>query len=485
MPEGTRYKFHPIAAIFPLMDDDALWELRDDIVAHGLRQPIILFEDMILDGRNRATACRVAGIEPRFEKFEGNAAEAIEFVWSENRQRRHLDKSQLAMAEAERAAKVEEYAEVVQAIKDDAKDRIAQGGKRGGEKSSKSQDKARQQIAEPYAPYSKNAIKPADTESPDDRKTTAKRAKAAGTNRQYVADADRLMKEAPDLAEKVKNGELKITQAKLKLKRRQKRQQLEQAEAAVIETSWRIVNEDCLNALQEIDAGSVRLAFVDPPYNIGVDYGRGKQADRLVDADYLAWCREWMELCRDRLTDDGSLWVMINDEYAAEFAAILKDLGLHRRAWIKWYETFGVNCSNNFNRTSRHILYFVRDAKRFVFHPAAVSRPSDRQAIYNDKRASPDGKILDDVWTVPRLTGTAAERIPDFPTQIPLEIARRIVGCASDPGDLVLDPCCGSGTTGVASVELRRDFVGIEWEERFVELAHQRLRTTNHKETES
>jgi site-specific DNA-methyltransferase (adenine-specific) len=79
------------------------------------------------------------------------------------------------------------------------------------------------------------------------------------------------------------------------------------------------------------------------------------------------------------------------------------------------------------------------------------------------------------VWIIPRLAGTHRERIADFPTQLPVELLRRVVARASDPGDVVLDPCCGSATTGAACLELGRRFVGIEMSEKFADLARQRL----------
>jgi site-specific DNA-methyltransferase (adenine-specific) len=121
----------------------------------------------------------------------------------------------------------------------------------------------------------------------------------------------------------------------------------------------------------------------------------------------------------------------------------------------------------------------VRDRKRFVFHADAVRRPSDRQTKYRDRRANPAGKVWDDVWginpPIPRVAGTHAERIEDFPTQLPLELLRRVVGCASDPGDLVVDPFNGSGTTGAACVELGRRYVGVEQSERYADRARRRL----------
>jgi len=242
-------------------------------------------------------------------------------------------------------------------------------------------------------------------------------------------------------------------------------------------TRWEILNCDVLEGLQSLfDRGvQARVAFTDPPYNIGIDYGKGKKADSLTDGEYMQWVREWLWATRDCLTDDGSLWVMINDEYAAEYAIVLKSLGLTIRSWIKWYETFGVNCSNKFNRTSRHIFYCVKDPKRFVFNRDAVTRPSDRQTKYNDPRAAEGGKIWDDVWQIPRLFGTAVERLPDFPTQLPLALVRPIVECASDVGDLVIDPFNGSGTTGAAAIETGRSYIGIELSETFASKARIRL----------
>ena len=144
---------------------------------------------------------------------------------------------------------------------------------------------------------------------------------------------------------------------------------------------------------------------------------------------------------------NGSMWVLINDEWVAEFDIQSRQAGLHRRSWVTWYETFGVNCKRKFSRTKRHLLYMVRSPHQFTFNCAAVSTQSDRQKKYNDKRANPAGKILDDVWIIPRVAGTHSERIRGVPTQLPMELLRRVIGCSSNPGDLVIDPFSGSGTT--------------------------------------
>jgi site-specific DNA-methyltransferase (adenine-specific) len=115
-----------------------------------------------------------------------------------------------------------------------------------------------------------------------------------------------------------------------------------------------------------------------------------------------------------------------------------------------------------------------------------VNRPSDRQTKYGDSRADPAGKCWDDVWgitpPIPRLVDNHHERIPDFPTQLPLDLLRPIVSAHSDPGDLVLDPFSGSGTTGCACIELGRRFVGIELSEKFADLSRKRLLIHSSKE---
>src|SRR5580658_10110053 len=89
-------KPHPICLLMPLADEDELQSLVDDIRAHGLLDPIVLFERRILDGRSRAAACESAGREPRYVEFEGTREEALMFVVSHNLKRRHLTKQAIA-----------------------------------------------------------------------------------------------------------------------------------------------------------------------------------------------------------------------------------------------------------------------------------------------------------------------------------------------------------------------------------------------------
>ncbi len=98
-----RPKPHPICLLMPSADEDELQNLSDDIRAHGLLDPIVLFEERILDGRNRAAACESAGVAPRYVEFQGSREEALMFVVSHNLKRRHLTKQAIAdtLVEAE------------------------------------------------------------------------------------------------------------------------------------------------------------------------------------------------------------------------------------------------------------------------------------------------------------------------------------------------------------------------------------------------
>ncbi len=437
-----------------MMPDDELQSLADDIAKHGLREPVVMFDGKVLDGRNRSAACAIAQVKPKTIEFNGSASDALSFVWSKNRTRRHLSSSQAAIADAKRAQLDEEYQKAIAAT-------VAEQPKGGRPKTG-----------------TNNCTSKKDTSALTDEK----RATAAGTNRTYIKPAQKIVATRPDLAEKIEQGKLTIPQATAEIKRTEKAVELQQKAAAVQELSndqpsWTLINDDVMTGLESVrdNHGPARLIFTDPPYNIGIDYGDGAEADSMPHDKFVGWCKDWLALCRECLTDDGSLWLMTCDEVAAESCLILKDLGFNIRNWIKWYETFGVNCSGKFNRTSRHIFYATMHKRAMVWNAEPVSRPSDRQTKYNDKRAAAGGKIWDDVWQIPRLTGSCEERIPTFPTQLPLALVEPIVLCASELGDLVVDPFNGSGTTGVAAIRNGRKYIGIDKSESFIDLAQKRL----------
>ncbi len=236
----------------------------------------------------------------------------------------------------------------------------------------------------------------------------------------------------------------------------------------------KIICGDCIEMLNEVKEPFADLVFADPPFNIGYQYDHYK--DKLKKGKYLHWTRDWMTACVNVLKPAGSFYIAIGDDYAAHVRLAGEELGLHCRNWIIWHYTFGQQTKNKFARAHTHILYFVKDEREFTFNEHAVRLPSDRQLIYNDKRANAAGKMPDDVWnTYSRVCGTFKERQGWHPCQMPELLLTRIIATSSNPGDLVLDPFIGSGTTAAAAMQLGRDYCGFDISENYVENSKKRL----------
>ena len=242
---------------------------------------------------------------------------------------------------------------------------------------------------------------------------------------------------------------------------------------------WDVMQRDCVTGLQGLDPGSVPLIVCDSPYNFGQPYAAYK--DNKPHDKFLAWLQSWLSAASQALAPHGSLWVFVPDEWADELSVYCRrTLNLTRRRWVIWVFTFGQAARKNFTRSHCHILYFSKSATKFTWNEEGLRVPSARQLVYNDKRANQRGKLPDDtwlllesqlaphmggdrdVWLQSRVCGTFHERQHHSPNQIPLPLMERIVRSTSQPGDLVVDPFLGTGTTGVASVLHGRQFLGFD-----------------------
>ena len=222
-----------------------------------------------------------------------------------------------------------------------------------------------------------------------------------------------------------------------------------------------IVNADCLDWLARQREPFADLIFADPPFNIGYKYD--VYEDRKAYDEYHDWTKRWIEACKGVLKPTGSFWIAIGDDYAAEVRLIGREAGLHLRNWVIWHYTFGQQTKTKFARSHTHLFYFVNDPKTFTFNAPVLRTFSDRQRVYKDRRANEAGKLPDDTWNeFPRVCGTFGERRGWHPCQMPETILSRILLASSHPGDVVLDPFAGSGTTLVAAKKLSRKFVGVE-----------------------
>lgn len=261
--------------------------------------------------------------------------------------------------------------------------------------------------------------------------------------------------------------------------------------------SGKIHQGDCIKLMKKIDDESIDLVFADPPFNIGYEYD--EYDDRQDDEKYLDWCTEWMSEAHRILKPNGTFWLAIGDEYAAELkVAAQRNIGFHTRSWVIWYYTFGVNCVNGFSRSHTHLFHFVKDKKKFTFdRPNPQIRvKSARQLVYADNRANPDGRLPDNTWIIrpqdapnsfspnhdtwyfARVAGTFKEREGFHGCQMPEQLLARIIRASSRPQDLVFDPFGGSGTTLCVAKKLGRRWMGTELSKDYAKYITARLDQT-------
>jgi site-specific DNA-methyltransferase (adenine-specific) len=210
-----------------------------------------------------------------------------------------------------------------------------------------------------------------------------------------------------------------------------------------------------------------------------------------------------------------SFWLAIGDEFAAELKVLAtRDLDFHTRNWVVWFYTFGVHCRGKFTRSHAHLFYFTKDARKFTFNSKSVRVPSARELVYGDKRADTDGRSPDDTWMMPplliddyvatkddfilrpqdipasfppdsdmwyfsRVAGTFGERRGWHGCQMPEQLLGRIIRACSNPGDVVLDPFGGSGTTLAVAKKLGRRFIGFELSKDYAQKIQERLASIN------
>jgi adenine-specific DNA-methyltransferase len=193
-------------------------------------------------------------------------------------------------------------------------------------------------------------------------------------------------------------------------------------------------------------------------------------------AKYAAFCDAWIEQCARGSSPDGSLFIMNsvrNLQLMLDLASSTSCTGATR--------SLGRDLRQLHRPATSPLLApdrLLHQARRTSSSGTAIrsSIPSDRQTKYADKRANPDGKVPGNVWTeFPRLVDNAKERMPGFPTQLPVALVERIVLAASNPGDRVLDPFNGSGTTGEAAIRHGRRYAGVELIEANAHAAKERL----------
>lgn len=240
---------------------------------------------------------------------------------------------------------------------------------------------------------------------------------------------------------------------------------------------------DAIDLLSRLDPGSVDLVFADPPYNKGKDFGNNR--DRRPD--YESWTAQWLDLARRALSPSGSIYVCSAWERSGLVQRLLEARFVVRNR-ITWKRDKGRGAKANW-KNNHEDVWFATAGERYTFNLDAVKVKKPVIAPYRDEAGRPkdwtesaEGRhrmthpsniwidLCVPFWSMPENT--------PHPTQKPERLVERILLASSRPGDLVVDPFLGSGTTAVVSKKLGRRFTGVDLNPEYVRLALKRLSRT-------
>jgi modification methylase len=238
---------------------------------------------------------------------------------------------------------------------------------------------------------------------------------------------------------------------------------------------------DCIAHMDALPAGSVDLIFADPPYNLQLEEGLTRPDQSKVDAvdddwdkfesfaHYDRFTRGWLKAARRVLKPNGALWVIGSYHNIFRVGAALQDLEFWLLNDVIWRKANPMPNFRGTRFTNAHetLIWAARDkASRVTFNYEAMKQANDDTQMRSD-------------WLFPLCTG--AERLTDsdgdkvHPTQKPEALLHRIFNATTKPGDLVLDPFFGTGTTGAVAKRLGRKFIGIERDTTYVAAALKRI----------
>ncbi len=274
-----------------------------------------------------------------------------------------------------------------------------------------------------------------------------------------------------------------------------------------------LYNGDCLEILRLLPNGCANLIYLDPPFNTNTRHiGR---ADTPTYADafgspaaYIAYMRPRVEAMRRVLAPNGSLFFHCDWRMNHHVRLMLDDIFLgteeesgpdarrapastHRPTFVNeiiWHYGLGASKARRHLLTKHDVIFWYANGPDYTFNlireaptPAMLAKYTHFDAdgkrymmSYGRRYYLKGGKPLDDVWDIPAIAPTAHERV-GYPTQKPLALLRRIIALASNPGDLVLDPFCGSGTTLIAAHRLGRRWIGIDANPQAIAIAKSRV----------
>lgn len=248
-----------------------------------------------------------------------------------------------------------------------------------------------------------------------------------------------------------------------------------------------IIQGDCIQVLPTLPEKSVDLIFADPPYNLQLSSELFRPDSSKVNAvndvwdqfsgfeDYDKFTREWLLACQRVLKDTGTVWVIGTYHNIFRVGKILQDIGYWILNDITWIKT---NPMPNF-----HGVRFTNAQETLIWCQKKQGMPYTFN--YQAMKALNGNLQMRSDWYLPICTGKERIRINSekaHPTQKPETLLYRIILSSSDPGDIILDPFFGTGTTGAVAKKLHRNWIGIECDPAYVKIAKNRIDNINTSE---
>jgi adenine-specific DNA-methyltransferase len=244
-----------------------------------------------------------------------------------------------------------------------------------------------------------------------------------------------------------------------------------------------IYNRDCLNGMNAVAPGLVDLTVTSPPYNIGKEY-----ESSMALQDYVNWSESWIKAVHRLTCHGGSFWLnlgyvsMEGRARAIPLPYLLWDrIPFYLMQEIVWHYGAGVAARQAFSPRNEKFLWYVKSPDKYTFNLDEIRDPDVKypnQKKNGRLKCNPLGKNPSDVWILPKVTsGTnrSSKERTAHPAQFPVAVIERIIRASSKPGDVILDPFMGSGTTALVASKLGRRVIGFELSSRYVELAISRL----------
>ena len=252
-----------------------------------------------------------------------------------------------------------------------------------------------------------------------------------------------------------------------------------------------LYNDDCTELLNKIPKESIDTTITSPPYNIGKEYEKVKPVE-----EYVNWCEAWIKQIYEVTKPTGNF--LLNVGYL-EIPNVGRNVPITYLLWDKtpfyliqeliWNYGAAVTCNKILSPRNEKILWYVKNKDDYTFNLDPIRDPNVKypnSKRHGKSRVHPLGKNPSDVWQIAKVTSgrnRSSKERTGHPAQFPNELIGKFVKGFSNPGDIILDPFIGSGTTAEMALMHNRKCVGIEIREDYCEIAVDRIKNSDLAQT--